>query len=171
MKISRTWAIPNKWTFQIKPIAKLLTKYVGDGKGWIDPFAGENSPAEITNDINPEKPTKFHLHAKDFFNKIPGQYEGVLFDAPYSNRQIKECYEGIGLTVTQKDTQGLFCKEKKMFAGKIKTGGYGICFGWDSNGFGNYFGFEMIEILLVAHGGSHHDTIVTVERKVQYSLF
>lgn len=27
-------------------------------------------------------------------------------------------------------------------------------------------GFEIIEILLVAHGGMHNDTIVTVERKL-----
>lgn len=28
------------------------------------------------------------------------------------------------------------------------------------------YGFEIIEILLVAHGGWHNDTIVTVEKKV-----
>jgi len=28
--------MPNKWTFQIKPIAGLLARYVGDGKGWVD---------------------------------------------------------------------------------------------------------------------------------------
>jgi hypothetical protein len=40
---NRVWAMPNKWTFQIQPIRELIYKYVGDGKGWIDPFAGENS--------------------------------------------------------------------------------------------------------------------------------
>ncbi len=58
--INRFWAMPNKWTFQIKPIAELLTRYVGDGKGWIDPFAGMYSPAEITNDLNPEMKALFH---------------------------------------------------------------------------------------------------------------
>ena len=38
---NRKFAMGNKWTFQIWPITKLLTKYVGDGKGWIDPYAGK----------------------------------------------------------------------------------------------------------------------------------
>jgi hypothetical protein len=29
----------------------------------------------------------------------------------------------------------------------------------------------MLELLLVAHGGAHNDTIVTVERKMQGDLF
>lgn len=33
-------------------------------------------------------------------------------------------------------------------------------------GIGKKNGFEIIEILLVAHGGMHNDTIVTVERKL-----
>ena len=29
------------------------------------------------------------------------------------------------------------------------------------------YGFEIVEILLVPHGGWHNDTIVTVERKIE----
>ncbi len=76
--------MPNKWTFKIQPIAKLLAKYVGTGNGWIDPFAGENSPAEITNDLNPKRPAKYHLHAEDFAKQLEGKWKGVLFDPPYS---------------------------------------------------------------------------------------
>jgi len=46
----------------------------------------------------------------------------------------------------------------------------GYCCGWDSNGFGKNRGFELIELLLVCHGGRHNDTIVTVERKVNTTL-
>ena len=42
-----------------------------------------------------------------------------------------------------------------------------ITCGWNSNGFGKNRGFEIIEILLVAHGQHRNDTIVTVERKVK----
>ena len=41
-----------------------------------------------------------------------------------------------------------------------------ISFGWNSQGFGKNLGFEIIEVLLVPHGRSHNDTIVTVERKI-----
>lgn len=43
IKIERIWSMPNKWTFTIKPIKKLLNKEI-TGKEWFDPFAGNNSP-------------------------------------------------------------------------------------------------------------------------------
>ena len=48
----------------------------------------------------------------------------------------------------------------------LKPNGLALCFGWNSNGVGKKRGFEIIEVLLVAHGGSKNDTICTVERKV-----
>lgn len=171
VKYKRVWAMPDRWTFKIEPIAYLLGRYVQDGKGWIDPFSGENSPAELTNDINPTRPAKFHLHAEEFIKQLPSEYAGILFDPPYSLRQTKECYEGLGFSLTQKETQSFPNYIKDLAAPKIKSGGYAICFGWNSGGFGKNLGFEMVEILLVPHGGHHHDTIVTVERKIQGHLF
>jgi len=162
--------MPDKWTFRIKPISQLVRRYVGDGKGWIDPFAGENSPAEITNDLNPERPTTYHLHAKDFALQLEGKYAGVLFDPPYSLRQTKECYESIGYGMSQEDTQTFPNNVKDVCASKIQTGGLAICFGWNSGGFGHNLGFELIEVLLVPHGGHHYDTIVTVERKFSQEI-
>ena len=167
MKITRQWAMPSMHTFTIKPIGELVARYVGDGKGWIDPFAGENSPAEITNDLNPAKPAKYHLHALDFAKMLEGEFEGCLFDPPYSLRQVKECYDQIGCSdFLANDTTHFPYDIKREIAKKIKPNGIVICFGWCSTGFGRKLGFEMIEILLVAHGGWHNDTIVTVERKL-----
>lgn len=164
--------MPDRWTFKIDPIARLINRYIGDGIGWIDPFAGENSPAEITNDLNPDRPTKYHLHAKDFALQLSGIYNGCLFDPPYSLTQVKECYNGIGIDIMSKDDVQMFpTNVKDAIAPKIKTGGIVISFGWDSIGFGFSRGFEIIEIMLVSHGGRHNDTIVTVERKIQSSLF
>lgn len=169
MIFSRQWAMPNKWTFLIEPIAYLIGRYVGDGKGWIDPFAGENSSAEITNDLNPARPTDFHMEADEFLKNLPGHYKGILFDPPYSPRQIKEVYEEIGLSNSFENTQASFWSNPKNIASsKVDMA---ICFGWNSNGFGLKRGFEMIEILIVPHGGAHNDTIVTVERKIQYELY
>lgn len=170
MTITREWAMPNKFTFQISPIIKLLHKYVGDGKNWIDPFAGFKSPAEFTNDLNPERKAIYCMRADDFIQNVSGPFRGCLFDPPYSNEQIKRTYESIGLRFTIDDSQGLFQNEKKMIAPKIENNGIAICFGWNSNGFGKKLGFELIEILLLAHGSMHNDTIVTVERKFQSTL-
>lgn len=169
MIINRVWAMPNKWTFQIPPIRDLVARYVGDGKGWIDPFAGMTSPAEFTNDLNPEMPAKFHLDALDFLKQLQGQYKGVLFDPPYSYRQVQECYAGVGREFTMYDSQ--YCVrwtyERAEIGRLIRPGGLAISCGWNSQGIGKQHGFELEEILLVAHGAAHNDTIVTVEQKVQ----
>lgn len=171
MKINREWAMPNKHTFIIKPIRELVEKYVGYGENWIDPFAGENSPAEFTNDLNLNMPTKYHLHAFDFINSLSNEFEGCLFDPPYSLRQVKECYNKIGITLlSKKETKYFPSYIKDAIAPKIKVGGIVICCGWDSNAFGINRGFEFIEILIVAHGGRHNDTIVTVEKKINQQI-
>lgn len=93
--MERIWAMPNKWTFAIKPIAQLLQEEMDDGV-WVDPFAGEKSPAKITNDLNPDRPTTYHMDAMAFLKTIPdNSVDGVLYDPPYSQRQVKECYDGI----------------------------------------------------------------------------
>lgn len=170
--MNRCWSMPSKWTFEIKPIGRLIYKYGGDFKGWIDPFAGLNSPAEITNDINPEMKAIYHLESFDFVSMLKGEYNGCLFDPPYSMRQVIESYKGWGYKDRIKeDTAGIYKKTKDIIANKIIIGGYTIFFGWSSLGFGKKRGFKIVEILLVAHGRGHYDTICTVEQKIQSKLF
>lgn len=57
--------------------------------------------------------------------------------------------------------------QKKEIARITKKGVYVITCGWNSGGIGKSNGFEIVEILLVPHGGWHNDTIVTVERKIK----
>jgi len=163
--------MPNKWTFKIKPIAELVARYVGDGKDWIDPFAGKNSPAEFTNDLHPGSKSTYHLDALDFLKTSTGKYKGCLFDPPYSPRQVSECYQSVGIKASMQDTQAKFWGDlKREIARIVIPDGNCITFGWNTNGIGKKHGFEIIEILLVAHGGWHNDTIVTVERKIQSSF-
>lgn len=163
---SHYWAMPNKNTFTILPIKELLEKYVKPFETWIDPMAGNNSPATLTNDINPHTSSWFHMDALDFVNTREGLYDGALFDPPYSPRQVKEMYDGFGGKKIDWDgTMKYYSKLKDALANILKSQSYAISFGWNSNGFGKNRGFETIEIMLVKHGGWHNDTIVTVERK------
>ncbi|MFA5377322.1 MAG: adenine-specific DNA methylase [Dehalococcoidia bacterium] len=162
--------MPDKWTFKIPPIDILLKRYVGDGRGWIDPFAGENSPAEITNDINPERKTTYHLEATEFAKQLDDRkYNGILFDPPYSLEQCKRVYENIGRKFTMRDGQicGRWTELKDILSRKLIPGSLAISFGWNSEGFGIGRGFQLEEILLIAHGSGHNDTIITVERNLQ----
>lgn len=169
MIVSRVWAMPSIWTFGIPPIAELVGRYVGDGKEWADPFAGENSPAEITNDIE-GRSAKYRLDALDFLKTIGGDtLNGVLFDPPYSVEQCLRRY-----TPKFKGTAGraeYWARCKDEIAKIIKLGGLSLSFCWDSTGLGVKRGFEITEILLVCHGACHNDTICTVERKIQSGIF
>ena len=165
MKIERIWAMPNKWTFTIKPIARLLKDEMNNGV-WIDPFAGENSPATITNDLNPDRPTTYHMDALDFLKMFPdGSVDGVLYDPPYSPRQVRECYDGIDGDIKWDGRTTFWSKTKNEVSRILKHGGKAICFGWNSMGRGLKRGFTMQGILLVPHGASRNDTICTVEVK------
>ena len=160
--------MPSMATFTIKPIAELLKRYVVGGK-WIDPFAGDNSPAGCTNDHNPEKKAIFHMEALDFVKQEKDSgflYDGALFDPPYSYRQVSEHYKVLGKKATQLDTStNFYNRVLNPLADVIKQGGHCISFGWNTNAMGKNRGFEIVEILIVAHGGHHNDTLATVEVK------
>ena len=166
MLINRVWAMPNKWTFKIKPIRELLDRH-NIGKDWIDPFCGESNLCEIRNDLNPDnKNAQYHLEALDFVNMLDGKYTGVVFDPPYSLTQVGRSYNNLGIKGWNKNNKtGAFPKVKDRISEIIKIGGTVISFGWNSIGMGKNRGFEIKEILLVCHGGNRNDTIVTVEHK------
>ena len=167
MKINRVWAMPNKWTFTIKPIKELLSQRIISGQKWIDPFAGMNSPAIYTNDIDPESNAEYHEDALTFLQKQPTEeYDGVLFDPPYSATQAKRRYDMLGLQFTADMGRAEYWSRCLTECSRIiKRDGIAITFGWSSNGIGKSRGFVIEEILLVAHGSRHNDTIVTVEKK------
>ena len=168
MIIRREWAMPNKHTFLIKPIKDLIEKYVGNGKNWVDPFAGENSPAEITNDLNSNKPTVYHLDALEFLKTQKDEsFIGVIYDPPYSITQARQIYDSFGCDKFNVSSMNYWSECKNQIARIVCCGGVVICCGWNSNGIGINRFFITNEILLVAHGGSKNDTIITVERKVQ----
>ena len=167
MKFERVFSRASSQTFTIPPIRRLLEQYVGEGKGWADPFAGANSPAEWTNDADEDKPTSFHLEAVEFC-RILDRLDGMLIDPPYSYRQITEHYRGRGIKATYKDTSyNFYGRVFTELAPKVVLGGLAIVCGWNSNGVGKVRGFELIDGLVVAHGLHHNDTIITVEQKVR----
>lgn len=167
MKIERQWIMPSKWTFSMKPIYKLFDKYKV-GQGWVDPFAGYNSPAEFTNDIE-DRGAKSQMDALEFLKTLHDNFaDGVLFDPPYSVEQCLRKY-----TPKQNGTAGraeYWAKCKDEISRIIRPGGIAISFCWDSTGMGKKRGFEIEEILLLCHGACHNDTIITIDRLYHWKL-
>jgi len=166
--LSRVWAMPSHLTFQIKPIKELLDSIVLlDGAVWLDPFARDSKRATFTNDINPDTTADFHFDALKWLRSFDdASIDGVLFDPPYSLRQLKECYEGIGSAMTSHESNYFFSDLKNEISRIVKPGGCVVSFGWSSGGIGKSRGFQIERVLLVPHGGIHNDTIVTVDRRV-----
>jgi hypothetical protein len=180
MKFSRVWAMPNADTFSIKPIGEFVQRYLMQSKVSVDPFARNCNLARFTNDLNPKTSAQSHLDAEEFLRGLqfadkPGIVDLLIFDPPYSPRQISECYKGVGREVGMEGTQNAAlykrCRDAAMPI--LCADAIVLSFGWNSAGMGKERGFELIEILLCCHGSGHNDTICLAERRIipEPSLF
>jgi hypothetical protein len=168
VKFNRVWEMPNSNTFDIKCINKLIHKYLKKEHNSVDPFANKSRLTKTTNDLNPDMGADYCLDAVDFLKLFDdNSIDFCFYDPPYSLRQVSECYKNVGIPVTMETTQSSWrTKHINEISRIVKAGGIVISFGWNSSGIGIKRGFELIEVLLVAHGGSHNDTICVVERKI-----
>lgn len=156
IKFERKWSMPSKWTFTIKPVWELLKEEVVGV--WADPFAGENGKyyAKFTNDIERDG-----IDALAYLKTITtAGVDGVLYDPPYSITQARQYGK------KEFSSMKYWADCKNEIARIIRPGGKAICFGWSSMGLGKFRGFALKRVLLVPHGGSKNDTIVTVENKL-----
>ena len=148
IRLQYAWAMPNKRTFTIKPIAKLLKKYCGPVPGFshaVDPF---------------QFPYKYDalVYLQTMKNE---SVKLLLLDPPYSQNQLAVTYANQGTPPFDK-----YLTDVKNEAARIMApDGICISFGWSSNGLGKKRGFRKTELLVVAHGGQHYDTLVIVEKK------
>jgi hypothetical protein len=170
MLFSREWAMPNPETFSIPPIGAFVRRYLSKSKISVDPFSRNKNMATYTNDLDPSTSAQRHVDAEQFAKVLHScgvVADLLLFDPPYSPRQISECYKNIGREVGMVGTQNgaLYKRVRDAMDPLLIKGGIALSFGWNSGGFGQKRGYEIEEIMLVAHGGGHNDTICLAERK------
>jgi len=172
--MSRVWAMPNADTFDVEPIHNFVWKYLHESNVSIDPFARNKRWATYTNDLNPETSSEYHMDAEEFLVKIHGdgiRGDLLIFDPLYSPRQIAECYKSIGKEVSTEETQNaaLYARVRRAIPQVLTDSAVVLSFGWNSCGMGK--GYALEEVMLVAHGGGHNDTICIAERRLQGELF
>jgi hypothetical protein len=162
--------MPNKDTFNVLPIGDFVRRYLAESKVSIDPFARNKRWATHTNDLNPETEAEHHMDAEAFLMHLASngvKADLIIFDPPYSPRQISECYKSVGLEVGMKETQSalLYQRVRNAIIPICTDDAIVLSFGWNSVGMGKRHDFEQIEIMLCCHGGAHNDTICLAERR------
>jgi len=150
VRFEHLFAMPNKETFKIPPITKLLYEETNNKYYDAFPFPYKEDFLEKAKSI-PDNSIKF-----------------VAYDPPYSPRQLKECYASLGQVSNWDGTNSMWSKWEAELARICEPCGNVIKFGWNSHLIRP--DFEITRILLVNHGSHHNDTIVTVQKKVQTSL-
>lgn len=165
------WSMPNSNTFEVGPIGEFVQRYIRESAVSVDPFARNNQWATFTNDLSPDTLAESHLDAEEFLSGLAQKgvaADLVIFDPPYSPRQISECYKSIGRTVGMEETQNakLYSRVRDAILPVLTVGGIVLSFGWNSVGMGIGRGFEIGEILMVCHGAAHNDTICIAEERI-----
>ena len=159
--------MPSGDTFSVPPIGDFVRRYLSAAKVSIDPFARNKRWATHTNDLNPATDAEHHMEARAFLVMLVERgvrADLLIFDPPYSPRQISECYAASGMKAGMADTQNAkLVKECRDLMRQIAMPGAAcLSFGWNSAGMGK--GWQLEELMLVAHGGCHNDTICMAER-------
>lgn len=147
-----------------------------------DPFANSSFTTKnpqginfITNDLNLDMPTDFHMEANDFgelMKTTSKEFDLLLWDPPYNLTQLKRQYEGIGMELKQWQTLNPWGRAKDALAECIRLGGHVISFGFGSRGFSKRRGFETLAIYNLEPTGTEYryNIQVIVEQKVQRTL-
>ena len=162
-------------------IRRCFSDCVPDDIIMIDPFARNSFTTRehycITNDLNEEMPTGFHLEANDFLEVMldklgPGSVDLIVFDPPYTLRQLRDLYENIGADLEIWQVQNMWGRAKDAAAKLLRTNGFFISLGYHTHGLGRYRGFQKEEIHIMEsfHSPDAYDILVTVERKIQSNL-
>ncbi len=140
----------------------LVKMYVNPHSRIIDPFARNCTLAHPnTNDIDPNTKANWHMDALDFLNTAWGDmpFDVGILDPPFSARQDKEIYGDTNLYTMPKKLK----KIEITLGNIIRTGGYVIKFGYNSNF--SHKAFELDHLVLVQYGGCINDMIISIHTK------
>lgn len=146
MKIKRAVAPANARTFQIKPVKSFIKRYIG--LAYVDPF-----------------PYPYAADALQLMGSFADHsVSRLVLDPPYSDNQLIEEYKNAGgFSIT--GNPSYWAKIKDEASRIVEPGGLVVTCSWNSQGIGRSRGFYKLQLLLIAHGAQHHDTIILLERR------
>lgn len=153
----------NKYTFHA-PKTKAWVEQQCEGQITLNLFGGPTrliGCMEISNDLNAELETTYHMDALDCVRMLAKQgkkVQRIVQDPPYSYRKSMEHYQG--------NLNSRFKQILDVIPDILTEDGRVLTFGYHSSVMGKKRGFRVREICLISHGGAQHDTIATVEERI-----
>ena len=166
MKMSYAWSIPNKWTFQMKPILNFITPHIYRAKNILVPFAGEFrfNHSDVTYIDLHKYPRVIQGDAREILPTLKDKYDLIISDPPYTFFQAVHSYGN-------KKLQDITFM-KQHYDRLLVPGGKIIHCGFNSTGMGKKRNYKKLHLLVVACGGSHNDYLILLEQKInQKTLF
>lgn len=158
MKFTHLKTPLHKYTFKAPKIKQWVENQC---EGFVlNLFAGETilNVNEHRNDIRENMCAQTHMDALQFCRDTDLVFDTIILDPPYAFRKSMEMYEG---AITSP-----FNKLKNVLSSCLSHNGKVITFGYHSVSMGAKRGFTVEEICVMSHGGAIHDTIATVERRL-----
>jgi hypothetical protein len=158
----------NKYTFHA-PKTKAWVEQQCEGQVTLNLFGGPTrliGCMEVSNDLCVELGTTYHMDALDLVKQLiieKKRFNRIVLDPPYAYRKSMECYKGNSIASRFKQLLDLI-PEILMEDGRV------ITFGYHSSAMSKKRGFQIREICLISHGGAQHDTIATVEERINKVL-
>ena len=155
----------NRYTFKA-PKTKAWVEEQCKGKYMLNLFAGPTrllGCIEVTNDIDSNVScTLFSMDAlacAKYLKERGELFDVILLDPPYSYRKSMELYNG------HKNSR--FKQLLDVLPDILTPHGWVITFGYQCRVMGASRDFRIREICLISHGGAQHDTIASVEERIQ----
>ena len=155
---------PRRYTFETIHVANWIRNKTQKGNV-LNLFSGKSclydyihEIKETRVDINEKVNPDYLMDANNFLDlaiKEEFKYNTIILDPPYTYRKSMEKYEGRSISNFQ--------RVKEKIPQIILPNGNVITCGYHSVVMGKSRGFEVKDILLISHGGAHHDTIITNE--------
>lgn len=154
---------PRRYTFEMKELKSWVEKYCVGRTLNLFGVKVRLMVNEISNDIDTDMPTDYHLDAFEFCKKCKkGIFDTVILDPPYNFRKAMENYGGRYMT----DYPIIMDKVMEITTQNARV----ITLGYNTGGMGKVRGFEKIALCVVNHGAGHNDTLCLVEQKVRTML-
>lgn len=156
-----------RYTFMVNGIKSWVESYCR-GQRVLNLFAGPTrleDCVEVTNDLNMDISTTYHMDALECIKLLADKcetFDVVLLDPPYSYRKSMEMYNG--------NQNSRFKQILDIVPKILKDTGKVITFGYHSRVMSGRRGFRIYDLCIISHGGAQHDTLASVEVRLNKRL-